>query len=129
MYQDYLSFFNQELIRHFDNDGLFNPEYVTYDEKGRPVKASCMRCGKHIPNEYRQLPELKARRFLEGGAYIELLTCDNCRPLLSISSSYDSRIIAQILSGLILEMEAIGWPQDRIKSEMAKYEELIKFKE
>jgi len=124
-YEDYLTEEQIELLDEHNEDGLFNPHYVEYDEKGHKstrcmrcgdlvilrdtIQAECPHCGKTFPVEsplMRQLPNLRRlRKELEDGSFIDLLLCADCHVLMEGEENDDDRIMAQINAGWIIEME------------------------
>ena len=138
-YKDYLLGKDNELLNKFDEDKLYDPEYVEFTTRGEnvvPSKTKCMRCGTVIV-DYQDQDDLQAirmsqapknyktiRRNLTNGSYLNILVCPSCEH----EPIDDERAMAVVRAGLAREAELIGKDPEFIKKRAQHYNTL-KFQE
>lgn len=148
-YREHLSKETVKEIDHHAEDGLWNPEYVTYDEKGIK-EIGCMRCG--TPVIARSVKEEKCPHChnlvqIEGpamplanyarckkdtgtGTYVELMVCADCLPLVvQMAQEEMPRVFAQIEAGHARELTKAGRKPDQIKATLERIRQPFKKQE
>lgn len=146
MYKQMISKAALREIEKAGADGLWNPEYVTYDAAG-VKEVGCMRCGTPVmkrmeavavcPSCHGQimvempaptpLPNCaRLKHGLPGGSFAELIICTDCLPIIErMDEKEHERIHAQIEAGLIREMTVAGRPQKVIEAEATRIRDLV----
>lgn len=139
----------KELEKHAE-DGLWNPEYVTYDAQG-VKEVACMRCGTpvmkrpeaeakcpHCRNQFMiempvpvPLPNCaRVKHELPSGSYVELILCADCSPIVQKMEREEAqRVYSQIESAAAIEMEKVGKPAEAIEDELSRIRERTALKE
>ena len=144
----YLTKENQELLDLYEQDGLYNPDYIHYDAMGHH-STNCMRCGTLVIERdseavncphcgrvvsiersiMRELPNfIRVLMKLEDGSQIGLISCLDCQHLISNASEQEQkRIIAQINYGYARSMGVVKRPEKDIQDYVDRMQK-IKFK-
>jgi tRNA G26 N,N-dimethylase Trm1 len=147
--KEYLTKENQQLVDKFKEDGLYNPDYVEYDERGIKT-VHCMRCGEIIISRdtietkcphcgrthlveiplLKNLPNLKrVLKELDDDSLIELLVCEGCQEIMEKATEEENkRIWAQINAATVKEMLFLKRSSDKIKEHLDKKQK-VKIKE